>query len=361
MSIQLDQYFTPEKIASSLLEQADLIEPNVCIDPTCGLGNLLTAATSIYTNIKCVGIDKDKNVIYKLRKKNPNWTLSVADMLNSNSYLKTSAFLQLEVCDALLLNPPFSQVKSKHVDISYRDKSIKGSVAMSYIMKSLELFSPTQGALIIAPESLLHSQVDEYARLLLENEFDFQSICDLESKTFKGARVHAHVFKLNPRTSSKQIIPIITSSENVVNANLVRGGLQVHKFNQTNTIDRHSVPFLHTTTLSNVVNNKMRNCSQTSLHASGRIKGNIILLPRVGQPKKENTKAQHLSTEVQLSDCVFAIESECLNSLKQIEYRLHNNWDEFRNIYRGTGARYVTIAKLISWFVRHKIHLNHHK
>jgi tRNA1(Val) A37 N6-methylase TrmN6 len=358
MSNILDQYYTPEGVANTLLEQAGFENPNSCLDPTCGSGNLLLAVTNIHRDAKCIGIDRDKRLIINLKKRRPEWILSVADLLKANSYLRTSAYSKYATCDALLLNPPFSQGKNKYVNINYQGQVLKGSVAMSYLLKSIEIFSPLQGAMVIAPESLMHSQLDEYARLLLSKDYEFKSICDLENKTFKGARVHAHVFRLQPRNNEIINTPFVTISKNIIKATIERGGIQVHIARNNSGLCMNPVPFVHTTSLNNVTNNNLDKCTKTSLSACGRVKGPVILIPRVGVPKKEYTKIICLSEEVQLSDCLFAIKDFGDNSLLELETRIHDSWDDFVKLYKGTGARYVTISKLVNWFAHQKIHIN---
>lgn len=353
----LDQYYTPEPVATALLEQADFERPASCLDPTCGSGNLLLAATNIYKNANFIGIDRDRKLIKKLRKRRPDWTLSVADLLKESSYQRSTVYSRYETCDALLLNPPFSQGRNKYENIIYQGKVIKGSVAMSYLMKSLEIFSPSQGAMVIAPESLMHSQLDEHARLLLSKDYEFKSICDLENKTFKGARVHAHVFRLLPRKNKVVKTPFVTIPKDIIKAGMERGGVPVHKARLNIIEDSNAVPFIHTTSLSDVINRSPDICLKTSLSAFGRIQGNVILIPRVGVPKKDYTKSIYLPEEVQLSDCLFAIKDVKDDLLLEVESRIHASWPDFVNLYKGTGARYVTITKLVNWFAHQKIHL----
>ena len=351
MIIELDQYFTPEKTASYLLAEASFTDPEYCLDPTCGSGNLLSAANKIHGSTKCIGLDRDRKIITKLRKENPHWLLSVADMQREGSYIRTLVASNFKACDALLLNPPFSQGKNKYLDISYKNSQFKCSVAMSYIMRSLELFSPTQGALVIAPESLLYSELDEQARDYLTKEYDFKSICDLENKTFKGAKVHASVFKLLPRLEKLETKAIIRTSDKEIRASIVRGGAQVHVVNRSKNYGADSVPFIHTKMLPNLFEQGLDDKQRTVVKVCGRIKGYCILLPRVGLPKIALSKTVKLDDEVQLSDCIFAIQGE-YHVLKEIEMRISLNWQEF---YKGTGARYITLSKLKKWFITKQI------
>ncbi len=359
MRHKLDQYYTPKCIARDLVEQAKFVNPITCIDPTCGSGNLLLAANFFHKETKLIGLDRDRVLISKLKKERPDWHLSVADLNNTNSYSKTSVFSQFGTCDALLLNPPFSQVKNKHIDITYSGEKFRGSIAMSYLMRSLDLFTPKQGALVIAPESLLHSQLDEFARILLEKDYRLQTICDLENKTFKGARVHSTVFKLVPRTDAFISKPLVAITEKRINLVIERGGVQVHKVKNEQSVS--GVPFIHTTSLKYLHEKKFDSTLKTSLSGLGCIEGQVLLMPRVGLPKIELMNIYNFRSEVQLSDCLFALRAESNIHLEMALDRIKRNWEEFSGLYRGTGARYVTLSKLVSWFALKRIHLEVYK
>lgn len=342
----LDKYYTPLDVATNIIKKADFTSPKICVDPTCGSGNLLSAADKLFENINCFGIDKDRSTINSLRKKKPLWNLSVADFLRENSYKKTKASANLKECDLVLLNPPFSHFKTKYVDINYSGQNLKGSIAMAYLLRSLELFSPREGALVVAPESLLYSQTDEHARHLIEQNYKFEHIQDLESKTFYGARVHSSTFRLTSKSFEYNPVKTISNNLSLIKCNFVRGALPVYKSKQKINL-LESVQFIHSTDLKFIQANRPHNKNYTSVTASGRISGDVILIPRVGVPNVSNTKIYRFNETVQLSDCLIAI--QCVGGieyLKEIEKRLITNWNDFSLIYRGTGARYITIARL---------------
>lgn len=341
-----DKYYTPLNIATKIIEKANFSHSKIFVDPTCGSGNLLTAAEMVFGDAACFGIDKDKAAINALRRIKPDWCLSVADFLKVNSYKKTKTSAVFKKCDLVLLNPPFSHFKNKYVEIAYNGKNLKGSVAMSYLLRSLELFSPMNGAIIIAPESLLYSQTDECGRNLLKENFLLEHIEDLECKTFYGARVHSCAFKLIPQSYYLPQDKVLSNNMPLLNASLVRGALPVYKSNQVSN-SKDNVQFIHTTDLKYMKENFFYDKKYTSVTATGRLCGDAILIPRVGMPNLLNVKIYSFNEIVQLSDCIIAI--QCLDSfesLKEIERRLTLNWSEFYSMYKGTGARYITIDRL---------------
>ncbi|AIG03226.1 MULTISPECIES: methyltransferase [Pseudomonas] len=343
MPIDMDRYYTPENVAMSALERANFpFLPKTCADSTCGSGRLLDAANAVFGPVQSFGIDRDVDAISQLRLRRPEWHLSVGDLLHNDP---VDVLSKRNAVDLLVLNPPFSHGKKKSVDICFAGKEMKGSIAMAHLLRSFELFQPSLGAIVIAPESLLYSETDHFARQTLEENYQFQKIAELKRCTFHGARVQASVVQISPgrhRSSLQEMKP----SSVVVPATLLRGSLPVH----LNVSDPAGVPFLHSTDIRKVViAGSTVDISKTSTVAKGRTKGWVILIPRVGLPDMQFVKAINLETTVQLSDCVIALEFQTKANAMKAERRIHSRWMDFRNIYRGTGARYVTISRLSMW------------
>jgi predicted RNA methylase len=352
MLLELDKYYTPSSVATSIIEKSLFKSPRVCVDSTCGSGRLLEAAHNAFNNVKCVGLDKDKKVIASLKRKNPEWVLSVADLLNVNSYRQTRAYASQEGCDLLLLNPPFSHQGRKNIEISYMGTELKGSIAMAHILKSFELFNPKQGAIIIAPESLLYSETDSTARRILKNEYSIKTIGELESKTFRGARVHSVAIQL-----LRKEINIIDDSSEAINSlstnallttKITRGNLAVFKFEAT----PYGRPFIHSTNLLELAKNSgacplpIGTCTDKKL-----MSGWVLLLPRVGSPNINALKSFYLNQDVQISDCVISLSFAGKDASLEAEKRILAYWQEFSALYRGTGARYITLSRLKEWLM----------
>ena len=343
MPIDMDRYYTPERVAISALERAHFpVSPSTCADSTCGSGRLLDAANAVFGPVQSIGIDRDEDAISRLRLRRPDWHLSVGDLLHND----TVEVLPKRSCvDLLVLNPPFSHGNKKAVDIVFAGKSMKGSIAMAHLLRSFELFQPKLGAIIIAPESLLYSETDHVARQTLEADYQFQKIADLSRCTFSGASVQASVVQISPGRHSPSPQEI-RHGDTVIEATIVRGSLSVH----LNVSSAHGAPFLHSTDIRKVViTGSTRDLSNTTVVAKGRTKGWVILIPRVGLPDATFVKALKLETTIQLSDCVIALSFSTKASALKAERRIHSRWAEFRGLYRGTGARYVTISRLSLW------------
>ncbi len=346
MPLDLDQYYTPESVARRMLEYAALpATPSVCADSTCGNGRLLRAANDVFGGVECVGIDRDRRTITALRRNNPDWLLTVGDLLNRKRYGRQFAEFIPPTVDLLVLNPPFSQGNKKSVDITYRGDSFKGSVAMAYLLRSIELFNPTHGAVAIVPESLMYSETDEFSRKLLSESFSIQRIADLHSCTFRGARANAIAVQILP-SGDPVVTKQFTSLRKPLRIRLTRGGLPVHIMKRS----PRGIPFVHSTEIRKILNGANESdFLLTEDCLKGRIVGWAILIPRVGVAEKGLVQAVNIRLPIQLSDCVIAL--ECKNKLvaQELETRIHESWDDFRDLYKGTGARYVTMSRLSAW------------
>lgn len=345
----IDQYFTPKAVASDLLRDTGFRGYNCVVDPTCGSGNLLSAVAELSRNVRCIGIDSDKGVIDELKKTRPNWVLSSADLMDSDSVSKTTAFDVAVGCELLLLNPPYSQNNKKFTTFEYYGMPLKCSVAMSFLLQALMTFSPKLGALIIVPESMMYSELDEHARFLVSREYKIECLSELCESTFKGARVRTVAIKLT-RVDANAVKDIFSAKSNAkrFNATVIRGGAQMHKIEKKSS---KGAKVIHTVDLVRRYKNIDSFSGYFESKLSGRIKGKAILIPRVGMPNIEKLSITDLKTEVQLSDCVLAMTSHSSEDLEQLYLLIKRNHIEFKSLYRGTGARYLTKGRLEQWLI----------
>lgn len=351
MTIELDRYYTPVDLAESILSLEFDVPNKICVDTTCGVGNLLQAADNVFDNIMCIGLDKDKKAISTLRKSKPDWVLSVGDLMSSKSYERTLAVKNSRQSDLLLLNPPFSHLKTKSTEVFYKGKVFKASVAMSHILKSFELFRPNIGAMVIVPESVLYSETDAAARAAIEQDFHIELITELHSKTFLGANVRSSAIKILPGRKKTFCI-----SENLVKpkikVEIIRGGLPVCKMVSSVTLS--SVPFIHSTDIREVISHgDVSFCKKTEVLKAGRLNGSMVLLPRVGVPNIDFISTLSVLEKVQLSDCVIALKFTNSAQANRGIIILRKFFSSLVSEYRGTGARYITINRLKVWLTNH--------
>lgn len=339
----LDRYYTPDDVADRLLEHVDAEQLECCVDSACGDGSLLLAARRAFKSIRCAGIDKDGAAIRRLRRRYPDWQLSVADVLNPRMQPRSVSLAPDAGCDLLALNPPFSLGRTKSVEIEFRGAALRSSVAMAHILRSADLFAPTHGAIAIVPESLLYSDVDELARHELGKAYKLAVVAELENTTFSGARANSVVVRLAPRQRRHRHAR--ADSTRLQGVHLVRGGLPVFEAEWAHS----GLPYVHSTDIAGVLSGGLANCEHVRPIERGHVAGVVILIPRVGLPARTLFKPVYLRSTVQLSDCVFALRFPNTDAATAFSDRVHRRWHTFAGLYRGTGARYVTKRRLEAW------------
>ncbi|TDP13000.1 hypothetical protein DFR39_101474 [Roseateles asaccharophilus] len=353
--IDSDKYYTPPAIASRALERAQLAStPTICADTACGSGSLLAAAEEVLEARHCLGIDSDPLVIRQLRREKPDWRLYVGDLLKRHRPPPTDFPGTCYGVDLLVLNPPFSLGSRKYVTVKYSGHSVKCSVAMAHILRSLELFRPNQGAIAVVPESLLYSNTDQDARELLDQDFSLTELLQLSIYTFKGARVNSSFVQFRtPSGRPLSSIEVMPQPEDSIPTTVVRGGLQMHAFERAPS----GVRVIHSTTLRSIADAGITAATErTCAVAKGRISGWMLLLPRVGSPKEEAFRAFYSKDAIQLSDCVIGMKFPSKVAAFSAQRRIRAHWKSLLCLYRGTGARYITIDRLVDWLYGIGIH-----
>lgn len=344
--LDLDRYYTPDGVADQLLERAASVNPNCCADSACGNGSLLFAASRVFPKVACVGVDNDRVAIQRLRRRRPDWYLSFADVLNPATYARAKALASMPECNLLTLNPPFSMNGKKRVNVNYSGKQLHGSVAMAHILRSLDLFSPTSGAVAIVPESLLYSEVDEIARGALGANYKIETVLELRNTTFRGARANAVVIRLTPVSNVTEETRDVNCGSFPKMIQLIRGGLPMFELVPCPS----GIPLVHSTDIAKVMTDRTSAACRTVRRINrGVVSGAVILLPRVGVPKRSLVFPVYLRSRVQLSDCVIAMKFPTMAAAREFMTVLEVRWQQFSGLYRGTGARYITISRLSTW------------
>jgi len=345
----VDRYYTPENVAHRALECAQLTEkPQVCADTACGNGRLLLASEHVLGSAFSLGIDTDAQTIRQLRRERPNWRLYVGDLLKRRRAPPTHFSSCSNGVDLLVLNPPFSLGHKKSVLAGYCGQQVRCSIAMAHILRSIDLFRPKLGIIAVVPESLLHSDTDHRARELLSLNFSTSELIELSIYTFKGARVNSAFVQLRPISERPALTLSRTRPLDPIYVSVVRGGMPFH----TLTLDPSGARFVHSTSLESITTKGIESVTtRTSVRLKGRVSGWLLLLPRVGVPRREAFGVTFAPNELQLSDCVVGLSFSTEKDANCAKKRIIDEWESLLSIYRGTGARYVTISRLVDWLL----------
>ena len=345
MTFQRDRFFTPPRLAKKLTEAVGFQSVQSCADPNCGHGQLLLSAEARWPKARYWGLDIDRRAVRTVLRRRPQWHVSVGDLLSRRSLVRTQVFRTRERCDVLLTNPPFSMGVSKGVVLS--GAPYRCSVAMAHILAAIELCRPKYAIGAIVPESLLHSELDDAARCELSATWHLEEILCVPQGTFDGTRAHATMIVLR-RSQCKDGAeggPRVRVCGDVT-ADLVRGGLPVHA---TLLAGGSGLPFVHSTDLTPLVNGSYQERRVCPI-GRGCVVGAVILLPRVGVPSLEHLAPLQFERPVQLSDCVIGLRFSSHGAAASTAKVMRAEWETLVSLYKGTGARYITMQRVTDWF-----------
>jgi hypothetical protein len=215
---------------------------------------------------------------------------------------------------------------------------------MAYLLRALDVFQPQQGTAAVVPESLVYSDLDGEARRRLGEHYTIDVLGGLKNSTFAGARANAVLLRLAGGTARRR-----KSKPNAwwdgERPRVHRGGLPVFEL----TKSRSGVRFIHTTDLQLDEQHIPDGLMRVKPLERGLVGGSVILLPRVGVPSPRHCVPFYFRSNVQLSDCVIALKFANATSAKSFSAGLLKRFVSLRRLYRGTGARYVTVARLEEW------------
>lgn len=345
-----DAFYTPPRVARTVVSPLLDFRSTTCVDGSCGAGSLLAAFRELRgKSARCYGMDSDSVVIRRLRRLKPSWVLSRGDLLNRQS-AQCCAVIRAGVdFDVAVANPPFSMGASKGVLYELADRRLRCSVAAAHIVTALRLFRPKRAMSAIVPESFLYSDLDEPVRQLLRTRWDLQTVIELDRTTFSGAHASSAVVLLTSVGEGEtDATPVGTRRD--IDCVLIRGGLPVHEVREASSGTR----YVHTRDLTHAIARRHALRRVRPLRR-GVARGHVVLLPRVGIPIRDQIAALTFAKPIQLSDCVIALACKTRQDSQKLSSLLRRQTPALTASYRGTGARYITMGRLQRWLARHGV------
>ena len=315
-----------------------------------GSGELLFAAASVWPTATMVATDIDPRAIRKLSQISGKWRTGVCDFLNLRSR-QSSPILRSLIgrTNLVLLNPPFSCRGGTRVCATVAGVTSKSSLGLAFVVNSFDYIAEGGELIAVLPEGSLTSEKDAATWNLLRRMADIEVLKTNGPHTFARAAVRTAVVRFQKRQRLKkaehsQVLNTLGASCQDLHqpVRIVRGTTQMNWI-QRNERDADSIAFIHSTHLNDFkvssnyeVRNRPGRCAV----------GPMVLLPRVGQPKRSKV-AKHLdSTGFMLSDCVIALMCHNPESAELLWRDLQSNWCLLEQKYVGSGARYITIRRL---------------
>lgn len=344
----IDQFYTPPELASVLVGcLPKSFQPKVVADFAAGEGSLLTAAQSRWPMARKLANDVSPATVRWLKTSHPKWAVSNADFMSERSVRSSSLRVWIGRVDLVLLNPPFSQRSRKPLPVSYRGEVFGVSLAVAFLVRSLEFVESDGYLLAVLPDGCLVGKCDEKIWARLRQDFHIEVLRDNANSAFDGVRARTSLVRMaKARIKKHPSSKFVDSFAGENSLEFRRGQVQMHRFRVSKS--PKALPLVHTTRLVH---------GETSLLgprvvALNSVCGPALLFPRVGRVTPEKICTLEAGRSVVLSDCVIATQRGSDEQVIELRLNILSNWALFAEAYRGTGAPYLTLERATNVFRR---------
>lgn len=347
--MKLDRFYTPPQLAEKMISYANGGEKLYIADFASGDGELLRAGRKRCPKSQFVATDICRNSVSLLRRSESSWRIGQCDFVNSASRNRCIVLNEVKgKVSLVLLNPPFSCRGGSFFFVEINENKIRCSLALSFLINSIQYLAPGGQVVAILPASCLNSEKDKLAWKTL-CEIGQTDILDTNGhKTFSGCFAKTVIVRFTASVSKSLHYKKPTPSYGLqaINAfyscvKIIRGKVQMHSFVWETS--KQWLPLVHTTELQkdgvNLLNRRI------NVRQQG-ICGPVVLIPRVGKPSKFKILLYKGKRPIVLSDCVIALKPKTVSDAQKIQSVLLNHWSTVEKYYGGTCANYININDL---------------
>lgn len=337
----VDAFYTPDWLADELAAcLPEGLEGSV-LDPSVGGGSLLSAVERRFGDrVNPLGIDVDGAAVKTLRLARPRWVVSHADLLSSASRGNSRAWRAARMSvSAVVLNPPFSYRGNGGVHAVYADFEGRVAPAMSFLVEVIRGLRPSAGIFAVLPDGAIDAEKHELLWQQIGRFYTMSRLRRIDATSFRGARVSTSLVQIVPGCTLP--LPIATAAtrprlpDGCKCVEVIRGRVQVH--HARGATGANPAPFIHTTNLASPSPHWM---------APGALadEAPLVLITRVGHWSEPALLDVGRAV---LSDCLIALRPRARTQVEALRDSISGSSAEFRAVYRGTGAKYLTLASTV--------------
>ena len=343
--MSLDAFYTPKYLASILVDFY-VETPNAIVDFCAGGGNLLQAAEKKWPDSSFYAIDYSHTAIDFLRENYPSWNIFEANFLEQFDLQQLGFTTDFNnYFDLILLNPPFSCKGATRSIVEFEDFSFKTSTAMEFFVKSIGYLSDKGTILAILPASVAFSDKDQEIWQYLQKNYTIKILRKSFKAKFGTKSPNVILVSLQRTKQKEENIPKKTNINKITYKEIIRGKLSMPDIGKYGI---GNIPLVHSTNLKNYLVEPGNMLLSSSLFS---IQGPAVLLPRVGNVRKDKIVIIDENEKYIISDCIIAVTAENMKHARAVFDYIQTNWDNFVSMYDGTGAKYTTCSKL-KFFLR---------
>jgi hypothetical protein len=343
-----DRYYSSTEIAQRVVSYVPEGAPRRFIDPTVGSGALLAAARERFVDGSFFGVDIDKRAMCRLKRIHPQWAIGVGDALHSRSIAASRVWTMARSSGPVygLMNPPFSFRGGAGLKVVIDGNARTVSPACAFVVQTVKQLPNLSGLVAILPEGAWVNVRDQAVWAWLGARFNAQVVEKLGPRSFAGAVANTFIVKLDRISKPVEPVhlprPIIRLAARCCCVEVVRGRVPVAR---SVSVSPDTRPFLHSTDLRQPTGDITR-------RALGRLAtpGRLIVFPRVG-PTPEGRIVAPAAENLVLSDCVMGVRPVNPTVFGELYRFLQERAGDMAALYRGTGARHLTVKVLLDFFI----------
>lgn len=345
------KFYTPPKIANSLINELSISEPQRIVDICCGSCNLLVAARNKWPKAKLYGVDVSGHP-------------SVEDVLFEKKDGRQFAIEHPNEFSLVVANPPFDYVENKKqfpdLFVNEFKEFSTSRLEIEMLIANLMLLQPNGVLLVILPSSFVEAETHKNIRRIIANNYYINSIIKLDETTFGASRINSYALiiynelqnnrdakignsvddcisyttYINSNELKKGKWTIDNTSDNIVSLDIKRGNISSASF-----ITRGQ-PILHTAKYRSDWEPSKRYISKKITPTVFAESGDIIV-SRIG--KSAGQWCVYKGEKIAISDCLYRIKAPDLSVINKITGK------RFNRDLKGVATRYITITDFISW------------
>lgn len=336
-----DLHYTPTLLAEHLISFIEKKNISSVADFCVGEGELLLAAKRKWPKAILCGCDISEKTIISMKRAYPFWMLSKCDFLNPKS--RNSSIVLKNKYDLVLLNPPFTCKGSTIKKVFFEGQEFHMSTSMAFFVESIQYLNDEGVMYAILPQSIAYSKKDEKIRLYLIEKYNFRILEERNNQEFEKCAPNIILASIN----EKNVFPMSNTAKRL---NIKFNGLRIQRGSiSMNEINEKNSPFVYLIHSTNIRDNKIVDLKYKVDPIRSRIDGPALLIHRVGQPNEKKICIINKGEAYALSDCIIGIKTFTLKDCISLKKIILENWDDFSNMYKGTGAKYITIDRIKSF------------
>jgi hypothetical protein len=347
----IDVFYTPTHVAHMMISHVQQSDPKIIADFAAGDAKLLEAAYDRWKHAEFIAADLDPKSIRRIRRRHPRWRVGTCDFLNQKSRSRCAPLRNSEQkVSLILLNPPFSYRGGRRYEVVIDGVSLSCTKAMAFVATSIKYMSSGAELLAVVPAGTMHAERDAAIWTFLSSRFDVTVVAAHDRRTFDACTARTVVIRLARREETDTAVggeKVVGSQSNgrasLGTVEIIRGVVQMHTVNGCRAPD--GFRFIHSTELRS---GEVRKSSRRTTQERRVLMGPAVLLPRVGQLRRDKIALYLSGTPVVLSDCVIALRCRSKRQATAVRTLFMKNWDLLERAYGGTCAKYITLSSLVA-------------